>query len=268
MAVGRAVATEKEGLAVIEIRAELVCEPRLANPGLADDVGDSHAARRRLLPTFLQGLDLAPASDQLGKSTATRDIEAADACLDAIEPPKLLRLCLALDRMLAVHEALDQRVGRLAHQDSAAVGLGFDPRRQVHRVAERRDRHLVLVAKGAHHQWSAVQANAKGRPCAMLGLDLFAHDTHSRLDIERRTARPYRGVLDRHRRAEKCHHPVAGQLLDGAVVGVHGFAQLAMQPLHQEVVLLLAQLPGERRVTSHVGEQHCHLPALRGTRSR
>ena len=265
-AVRGAGAAQEEG-AFGQAQAELVHEAGLADPGLADDVDQADGSRHRQAPVFLQDLLLPAAADQCRQAPADRDVEAADALANGIQPPELLRSRLALQlafaEVIGLDEAFDQCVGRLAHQHGAALGLRLDPGRQVDRVAERRGLHPPIIADGADDERPAVEADAEAGAGAVVGLGLAGHGRHPCLNVERGAASPQRRILDRHRRAEERHDPVTGHLLHRAALVMDGLAQLPVDALHQEIGLLLAEFVGERRVIGHVGEEYGHLTALR-----
>ena len=69
-------------------------------------------------------------------------------------------------------------------------------------------------------------------------------------------------VLVGDRRPEHGHDPVAGELVDGALVAGHGIGEDREEALHDLAPLLRVLLLGEVHRAADVGEQDGHLLAL------
>ncbi len=69
-------------------------------------------------------------------------------------------------------------------------------------------------------------------------------------------------VLQRQRRAEQSHDPVAHHLIDGTLVAVHRFEHACEHGIEQSTGLLRVAVGEQLHRALEVGEEHCHLLAL------
>ena len=152
---------------------ELVDQPRLAHPGLADDGDHLAATARRLAEHSAQVLDLGVAADEAREPAAGRGLQTRPRRPRPRQLVDLHGLGEPLHRHGTERLHLDvalgqrQRVGR--DHDRAGIGELLHPRGQVRRLADGRVVHVQVAADGAHDDLARVQPDAdpdRRRPCA------------------------------------------------------------------------------------------------------
>ena len=143
---------------------ELVEQPRLAHPGLADDRHQLTAPGAGLLEGPAELLDLGVAADEARQAAGRGRLEARSRRRRPRPLVDLDRLAKPFHRDGAQRLHLDvalgepQGVGRQA--DRAGVGQLLHPRGQVRRLADRRVVHVQIAADRADDDLAGVQADA------------------------------------------------------------------------------------------------------------
>ncbi len=135
-----------------------------------------------------------------------------------------------------------------------ALGQGFDPRCQVHRVADGGAIHAVLAAHGAQPQRPGVDADAN--------LDRQAIDLLAFLVVG------VQGVLHGDRRLhriigparEQRHDRIADELVDKAVVGGDRRFHPRQVGIDEPEIFRRRHVFRQRGEGANVGKQHRHLP--------
>ena len=197
-----------------------------------------------------------------------------DAGFDWAQPEQLvgvLGLFLALDgegpRDSKEKKSLVRRVGVRGDQDGAGLGQGLHAGGQVGGVPDGGVVHAEVIADLAHHYRTGVEADAELERETVLSLDPLPVALHRLLDGQGGMTGPLGMVLVGQGGAEEGHHPVAGELVDGALVAVDLGHQDLEAPVHDLVDLLGVQLLGEGGVVGHVREEDgddLALPLYRG----
>ena len=265
-AVGGAVAFEDQRRLALEPPPQLVDQPRLADPGLADDVRDAECPGPRLAPAARQHLQLLAPPHEGAEPPAHGGVEAGGMGLHPVEPVHALGLRLPLDVSLAegrrLGRGLHQPPGGLGDENRAGLGEGLEAGREVHRVAHRLELRPRVPADGAHHDGPGVDADPRAGAQAALGLDLGAEGVHALLDLDGSPAGPERRVLQGHRGPEERQDAVARELLHRALVAVDDSGHQFVDAPHELIHGLFPEPLGHGRVALEVGEEHGHLPPL------
>ncbi len=250
----------------VEPADELVEQPGLADPGLADDQDDGALAGGRDAVGVLEPGKLLPASGQRGQPAFTRDFQSRPPTHLARHRPGASRLALALERELAevleAEEALGQAMGLAADHDLPRLGDAEQAGREIRRVAEGGVVHAEVAADGADHHQPGVDAH----PHTKLDTVRLAHVLPERLQLllhgQGGPQGAMRVVLVRQRRPEERHDTVAQELVDRALVLVDAVEDDLEGAIHDRVNVLGVQPLGHRGEARHVGEQHGDLLAL------
>ena len=248
--VGQATA-EGHGGAIGEPFGDLRDQPRLADPGGADD--RAQLARARAPGAFEHPHDprtLVVAVDER-RARALRTHRRGGG--DVQQPVGGDRVAPALDLERAErlgHDGVgDQPVGPGAEQDLPRPRGLLEPRGHVDGVAggERAD-----VGRAARCGLARVEPDAH----AQLDADLGVEPVTGRAHVQRRPRRPQGVVLVRCRDAEDGHHAVTPVVLDRAAVALDRAAHGMEPALHRPPQLLRVDALAERGRAHHVGEDH------------
>ena len=164
-------------------------------------------------------------------------------------------------QMIKVKQAAGLAVDALADQNLARPGRFLQAPREVDRVADGRVIHQPIAAQPADDHRASVQPQVDLQLVAVQ-VQLLAQTRYIRQHIQRRTQGAFRVVFVGNRRAKQGHQPVAGQLIDHALVFVDIIDQHADELLHQLVEFFVAQHLREVRVPGEVYEQYGHAAAL------
>ena len=187
--------------------------------------------------------------------------------LDGQEPPRRNGSARTLDRMqfglAEQHRVLDQTSRRLTEHDPAGRRYRFHPLRHTDLFADggvtgvpRTDfagDDLARVEPDAQLQSDTVAAHHIGRERDRLIVNL-----------QRRDAGTNRVILQRRRRPEDRHDPVAGELVDGASVALHHGRRTVEQLGHDLAQPLGTHCRRDVHRMDHIGEQDGHLLVLGG----
>ena len=258
--VGQTPALEVGDAAPGEAVPELEEEPRLPDPGLADDPDG-------LAPAFLDGgeeiqqrLELPVAADEVTQPVGTQALERRAARPHTEESNHDDRLAPALDlngpHALAADVALDEPPRRLAREDRARLGQLLEASRQVGGVADRRVVHAQVVADRAHDHEAGVQAHPDRQGDLGPGGDDDGAVAERAGDAEGGERRAARVILVGEGGAEERHEAVAEELVDRALVAVHLGEGGLEEGVHEDVHPLRPEPLGERRGADQVAEEH------------
>ena len=206
---------------------ELVDQPGLAHPRLADDGDYLAAARAGLTQDPAQMLDLRIAARKARQAAQGRGLQACPGLTRPRQLEDLDRLWEALYGNRPQRPHLDVPLGK-AHglcgqPHRPGWGQLFHSRGQVGRLAHCGVVHVEIATDRAHHDLAGIEPNA----------DLHRHDLgpapplrillYRLLHAQRGIARAHRVVLMGQGRTEESHDPVAHHLVHGALIVVHGF---------------------------------------------
>jgi hypothetical protein len=161
-----------------------------------------------------------------------------------------------------LHPALGklQRIGR--DHDGPWQGGLLHAGGEMGRLAHSRVVHVEVAPDGADHNFTRVQSHTDrgGQPGGPPGF--LRVRFHGFLHLERRIARPHRVILVSERRPEEGHDAVAHDLVDGALVAVHGLHH-SLQYRVEDLARLLRIAVGEQLHRAlEVGEEDRDLFAL------
>ena len=172
-AIRRAAPLKKERPAVAQLAPELIKQPRLPHARFGHHIDDADFLPR-VRQAALEQLQLALSSDIGAQPPEDRGFEPGGARPNRVEPIDLLRFGLALDVEFAGEHGLglsfDQAPRRFAQIHGSGLGQLLQPRSQIDRVAERRDRR-VLAEYSRHDGKPGVDADAHLRPASVLALE-------------------------------------------------------------------------------------------------
>ncbi len=183
----------------------------------------------------------------------------------------LLGLLFALDLHLAerlkLEKGLNQMVAVLGEEDGAGLGQALHPGSEVGGVSDGGVVHTEIIADFAHHHGARVEADAELEVDAILLLQLLPVVRQGFLDGKGGMAGSLGMVLVGQRGAEEGHHPIAGELVDGALVAMDLIHEDLKAPVQDLMDLFRVQLLREGGVGGHVGEEDSDdlaLPFYRG----
>ena len=207
-----------------------------------------------------------PPPDERRQPPLQRNIEAGDSGFNGVEAVDALRLGLALDRVLAgegtVDIALDQVMRRLADNDAPGVGQRLQARREMDRIALRREVDALVAANLANDHGTRMHADSNPRRNPELGFQIRGALRHALLDVEAGTTGPHRRVLERHGGAEQRHDAVAAHLGNRAPVFVDGVDHDTEDAVEEAVDLLLTEALGKLGRVHRVGEKDRRGPTM------
>ena len=261
---GQAVALSPVG--VTRAAAELVEQPRLADPRLADD--EHHLPLPGAGPgeRGVQRLELAPAADERREPALGPGVEPRPAFAHRLDDPRADGLGLAAHRHLAERAGVevvgDETMRGLAEHDRSGLGALLQARRDVGRVTDRRVVHAQVAADAADDDEPAVEALAHLEGQRPLALQVASIRLQRALDAERGAHGPLRVILVRDGRAEERHDAVAEELVHGAVVPVDLGQHEVERALHQRMHVLGIEPRRQRGEAGDVHEEHRDLLAL------
>ena len=234
----------------VDVLEDVRDEPRLADPGRADQREQTAAARRdHVLEVRAEPRALALAAHHRALEAAC---DADRAGVQAVQPVRRHLARLPLQREL-------ERLGRdgvsheaqavVAEQDLARSGSLLEPGGDVDRVT--RDERVAL----ARDDRPRVDPDPRVQPQLL----------HDVAQLHRRARRPQRVVLGRDGDPEHGHHGVADELLYPAAVPLEHPSCGVVVPVHQRSQRLRIRPLSHRRRPGQVAEQHRydlpHLPA-------
>ena len=172
------------------------------------------------------------------------------------------RLALALHHHLVCFpahiSALGSPQGGIAHEQFGAIKLAgrFQPRRQVHAIADHRVIHALGGADIAAHHRIGVQANADSDrllpPRLAFAVEVPQHLLHG----DRRADRLIFVAVARHRQAEHGHHGVADELIEHSAFplqAIHHQGEVVVEEAHRA---LGTQHFGDAGEAADIAEQH------------
>jgi hypothetical protein len=107
-----------------------------------------------------------------------------------------------------------------------------------------------------------IEADPQAERRSVSALDLRRQLHSLLLDSQCGETRPYRVILQRDRRAEHRHDPVAGELVDRAAEVLHHRGRAANHLSHDFAQPLGTDRRRDVHRVHHVGEQHGHLLVL------
>ena len=159
-------------------------------------------------------------------------------------------------------QPLHEPQGRCGEQDGPRGGELFHACRQVGRLPDGRVIHVQVIADGADHHLAGVESDADLHLHTMRAAHLRAVVAHGLLHGERRIAGAYRMVLMGQGRPEQGHDAIAHDLVDGALVAVHGGHHALQHGVEQLPRLLGIAIGQQFHGPLHVGKEHGHLLAF------
>ena len=245
-------------------REELLCQPRLPDPGRAEQrehVAD--ALRDDVLERCSKSLLLADATDER-RFEMTRERVGRRVHRDEPERGHRLALPLQLERLDRLHGdgVAHERQRRSADQDLARWRGLLQPGRHVDGVA----RHERLAFAG--HDLAGIDAGTEGEGDG----ELLSEPGQPLADLGHRAHRTQRIVLVGDRDPEHRHRGVSDELLDRAAVPLHDQADLLEvaphRPSHRLRVEPLAQGGRSGHVTEDDGDGLSHLARCGRRRER
>jgi hypothetical protein len=245
---------------------KLVDEPRLAHPRLADDRPDLTVAIDRELLGAAELLQLGIATDEAGQPAPGGRLQAGPRLASPRHFVDLHRLGQTLNQHRAQRFHLDvafsqrQRLGR--DHDPARIRELLHPRGQVRGLANRRVVHAQIAANGPHDDLPGVQPDADLHHRGVRASHLLRVLLHALLHPERRVAGPYRVILVREGRTEERHDTVAHDLVDRALVAVHGLHHPFEHGVEKLACLLRVPVGQQLHRALEVGEEHGDLLAF------
>jgi hypothetical protein len=245
---------------------ELPEQARFANPRLAHDGHEPAVPLAGPGKERGQLVDLAVATDEAAQAAPRCGIQARAHGLGARHLVRLDGLADALHVHgadgLHADVALDEPQRIAGDQDGAGNGHLLHARGQVGGLPDGRVVHVQVAADGAHHDGAGVQPHADHEHGRVSAPDLLGVLLHALLHPERRIARPHGVVLVRDGRTEEGHDAVAHDLVDGALVAMHGLHHQLEDGI-EDALRLLGIAPREQLQRSlQVGEEHGDLLPL------
>ena len=241
---------------------EFVEESRLADPRLPHHGYDLAAAARGLLERLAELIDLRVSPDEARESARQGGLET---CASRARSDQLIdghRLRQALDRRRPershLHISLRGAQGHLGHQGHAGSGQLLHAGGQVRGLPHRRVVHVEITADRANHDLPGVQSNADLDVRAMATAEILRVAGDAVLHPQRGVARPHRMVFMGERRAEESHDSVAHDLVDGALVAVHGFHHPLQHGIEEPAGLLGIPIGEQLHRALEVGEHDGH----------
>ena len=244
----------------VEVLLELPGEPRLPDPGHADDRDETRAlVVRGRVEEVLDQPELAVAAHErrLEPDRAHLAAPRADDARRTPEPHglcfpfQLVRACVLVD-----DRGLRGPFRRLADEDASGLRRALDARGRVHEVAgdhpvpfrPERDRCLAGEHPG---------------PRSQLGrTELLAEQRDSGDEVERRAHRTLGIVLLRDRGAPDRHDGIADELLDRAAIALDDLPRAVEISSEDLSCLLRVTVLRCGREPNEIGEQHRHQAAL------
>ena len=245
---------------------ELVGEPRLAHPGLADDGDHLAAARAGLAEDPAQVLDLGVAADEAREAAERGGLQARPRRPRPRQLEDLDRVREALDGDGPERPHLDVALGEPHGLGGQPDGPGrrqlFHPGREVGGLAHGRVVHAQIAADRADDDLARVEADPDLHLHPVRAARVVRVALQRLLHPERGVARAHGVILVGERRAEEGHDPVAHHLVHGALVAVDGLHH-AFEHGVEELARLLGIAVGEQLHRAlEVGEEHGDLLAL------
>jgi hypothetical protein len=245
---------------------ELADDPRLADPGLADQ--GHHAP----VPAAGQLERLAEPGHLLVAAHEAREAAHGGGLQAVAGRPRPGQL-VHLDRLRgAPHRhrpegrhrdvALGQAPALGGEQRRAGTGEPLHLRGQVRRLADRGVLHAQVAANRAHHHLARVEPDADLHVEPLGATQLAGQATHALVHAQRRVGRAHHVVLVGHRGAEDRHDPVAQHLVDGALVPVHRLHHQGQHRIQHAARVLRIAVGQQLERALHVREEHGHLLAL------
>ena len=255
--VGKAAAgaAQRLGFFVREPVPELAHEATLADTRVAED-GDQPGSP--LLRGRAIGVEQAP---QLGVAADERAPQAADPTRTHQGQPAQkpaathsARLALRLDRLAfgELERAPGSGDGPLSDEDLSRLGALLQPRGNVDRIA---GHERAALARLPDDDLAGVDPDAKLQPLVQL--------THPPQHRQRRVQRPLGVVLERGGRAERGHHRIARELLDGAAGVLDLLGHRVVEAVQERARPLRVLRVAELSRADEIREQHrCELSLL------
>jgi hypothetical protein len=266
LAIGHRMAGQQQPAVGVVRPGELVQQARLAHARIP------HAGHHLPLPRpgagqgLAQLLQLCIAPHKARQATRHRRLQPRAhrpgaqqlVDLDGLRQPLHRHRSQRLDLDVALDQA--QRVG--GQQGGAGTGELFHARRQMCRLPHRRVVHVQIVADRAHHHRAAVQADADLHVEPLLPPQRLGIPPDGLLHGQGSIARPHRVVLVRQRGPEQRHDAVPQDLVDRALVAVHGSHQAFQDGIEELPGLLRITIGQEFHGAFEVGKEHRDLLAL------
>jgi hypothetical protein len=165
--------------------------------------------------------------------------EGASAGLRRCHRVRTERLALPLHlkaaKILEAERAIAQALRALAHHDLPGLGDGKEPRRDVRGVAHRGVVHAEIAPDRANDDRARVDPHPHAEVDPVEALDVGGERPQALLDRQGGPQRTGRVILMGDRGAEERHHPVAEELVDGALVPMDGGEDDLERPIHDGV---------------------------------
>ena len=262
VAVGQAAATVPEDVVdePVDVALELRREPRLPDPGDADDRDEPRPALvARGVEEVLHQPELALAPDERRLEPGRAPFAAARGD-HALGPPERHGLGLPFERVLARvvegHRGLARPPSPLADEHGARLGGVLHARGRVHEVA---GNHAFSLGADRHRRVAGDDADAHRQ---LRRPDLAAERADDLDELQPRAHRPLGVVLARYGRAPDRHHRVADELLDRPAVAVDHSPRGLEVARKQLAHLLGVAVLRERREADQVAEEDRHQSPL------
>ena len=160
------------------------------------------------------------------------------------------------------HQPLHQPQRRRRQQNAARRGELFHAGGQMRGLAHGRVVHVQVIANGAHHHLAAVEAHAHLHQQPLGAPHLLGIALHGLLHGQGGIAGPHRMVFMGQRRPKQRHDAIAHDLVDRALVAVHGRHHVFQDRIEELPGLLGVALGQQFHGAFEVGKQHGDLLAL------
>ena len=235
-------------------------QPGFADPGIADH--DDHAAASGSMGRLERVAQPRAVRDTADEQAGPGGPDEAMLPLPA-QAVDADRLGATADRVLADDLHLEPLAcrpnGRFVEEDLARLGQLLEPHRGRHGVAgDHEVRPIPHLADRGHDLARGDPHPQPERRLATIVGDLFEGGCH----FEAAEGRAERVVVVRPSSAEHREDRVADELLDGAVISLHGRGEKAERLVDPADDLLGVELGDEARVVDDVGEQRGDDPAV------
>ena len=206
---------------------EFVEQARLADSRLGHGGDDLPAAAARLIERLVELLELGAAADELRQAARRRHLQARPQRADSHHLVHVDRIGDALDsgraQRFQVEVAGREFLGLLGDDDRACRRQRLHPRRQAHRMANRRVLGVRVVGSNrAHDHLAGVESHANFDRRISRRAQARRIARHLLLHAQRRVQTALSMIFVRDGRAEQREDSVAGGLHDVTVVAMDG----------------------------------------------
>ncbi len=258
--VGLAVGGEHRHIAARRERCGFADQSALADARRTHDIDHTPGAADGLVEDRGHGADFPLTADQNRLAAPTGRM-----VVDGHQSPGGHRCVSALDVHqlgLTQHRGLfDQAGGGLAEHHPTRRRHRFHSLRHPHLLTDRRVTHWARTGLTGNHL-TRIQANPQLQHDTVTALNLGGQALCLLLDIQRGQARAESVILQRDRRPEQRHDPIAGELIDRAAVALHDDRCAVHQLGHDLAQPLRTHRRRDPHRPHHIGEQHSDLLVL------